>query len=250
MLELLEQTGYSGRLKALAELISASLDARQIEQLEVLSAVLRDWAPRNGLTAIVDPEQIAVRHVLDSLTVLTPLLLGPATGSARLVDVGAGAGFPGLVLAIACPDLDVVLIEAAQKKVRFIEYVVGLLGLSNARPVCGRAEDLGHDALLREHFDVGVARAVGSVATLVELVAPFVHVGGRLALMKTRAQVTLEIDAAGPALTALGCTVELLADVSVPDLLHDRVVLLLRKEEPTVARYPRRAGLPQRRPLA
>lgn len=244
-----EQFLPSPRLLAALAAIGIELDERQRHQIAVHVQELLDWNRRMNLTAITDPDEIEIKHVLDSL-VAVPLIRRRRRGTRdRLVDVGTGAGFPGLPLAVALPDVDVTLIEATGKKVAFLHHVIARMAITNVRAVHGRAEDLGHETGMRAAADFAVARAVGRTATLCELLMPLLAVGGWALLWKTRAGAEREIAEAGPALAILGGQVEEVADLSVPGLLEGRVCVVIRKVAPTPDAYPRRPGIPQRRPL-
>ena len=202
-------------------------------RLERLAELVGTWP---GLVGRPDP-----RLVSDSLA-LVPYL----EGARSLVDVGSGGGLPGLPLKIARPDLELTLIEANRRKAAFLEHAAATLELSGVRVVTARAEDAGRDPALRERFDVAVARALAEMAVLAELCLPLVRVGGRLLAMKAAAQA--EVAAALPALEVLGG--ELAGVFDAPTALRDRgQIVVVRKVSPTPAEFPRRAGVPNRRPL-
>lgn len=200
-----------------------------------------------NLTSVTDPSEIEVKHFLDSLT-LAPAVQELAHGTGRLADVGSGGGFPGLPLAIAFPWLRVSLMEATAKKIDFLRHVVRELRLTNAHVVHGRAEMLAREADQRESYDLATARAVGSTATLVELLTPFLRVGGVALLMKTGAAAASEVHDAAGALRQLFAEVEEIRGVDAPGLA-DRALIVIRKKAPTLPDYPRRPGVPERRPL-
>ncbi len=239
----------SPRLLAALEGLDVQLDSEQVHQLETLGHELVTWNERVNLTAITDPPEVEIKHVLDSLVAI-PLIRARLGGThGNLVDVGAGAGFPGLPLAIALQALDVTLLEATGKKVQFLNHAIDVLGIGNARAVHGRAEEIGHAPELRERAEFAVARAVGRVAALCELTLPFVAVGGWALLWKTRTAAVEEVKEARGALATLGGVLEEIVDVSVPRLLEGRVCVVLRKTAHTPAGYPRRPGMPQHKPL-
>lgn len=221
----------------------------QLRCFALLSQELISWNQRVNLTSVTDPDDVQVRHFLDSLTIVPVVQDELSSGSGRLIDVGSGAGLPGLAVAIALPWLDVVLLEATAKKVRFLEHALGALGARNARALYGRAESLARQAEHREAYDVAVARAVGSTATLVELLTPFLKVGGMAVLMKTHAALDAELDQAADALEKLLADVEAVRETQVAGL-DNHALLLIRKHGPTPAEYPRRPGVPDRYPLA
>jgi 16S rRNA (guanine527-N7)-methyltransferase len=220
------------------------LDARQIEAFEIFYRELIDWNTRVNLTAISDREQVIVKHFMDSLSLAT--VLHP-TASASLVDIGAGAGFPGIPLKIAFPALQLTLLEATRKKVEFLNHVIARLGLPDTRAVQARAEDWGKDPAHRERFDYAVARAVADLPVLLEYALPLVRVGGAFIAQKGIA-VQPEIERAEPALRLLGGRVREVVPVQLPGL-EPRHLVVVDKTAPTPAGYPRRAGLPERKPI-
>lgn len=221
-----------------ADAASESLDPNLRQRLERYVAFLLEENEKFNLTAIADPEQAWSRHVLETLTVLP--LLGPGK---RLIDVGSGGGIPGMVLAIAQPELEVTLLEATGKKARFLERAAQLLGLNNVSVVCERAEIAAKPGSgLRERFEIVTARAVAELRVLVELTAPFAAVSGLLVAIKGE-QAADELSSASRALTTLNLAHE--ATVRQPTA----TIILLRKAGATPAKYPRRPGEPKRNPL-
>ncbi|OLC55821.1 MAG: 16S rRNA (guanine(527)-N(7))-methyltransferase RsmG [Chloroflexi bacterium 13_1_40CM_4_68_4] len=216
------------------------LDATQLQRFERYSALLRERNEAVNLTAIVDPAEIATKHFLDSLTLL---LARPPAPGARLIDVGTGAGFPGVPLAIARSDLRVTLVESVGKKVRFLEELIAALGLANVALVHGRAEDVGREPAHRERHDVAVARALPVLATNVELLLPLCRVGGEAVAYKGR--IEAELAAGDRAARALGgeiARVVTMAELSLADVLPGRCLVIAAKRRPTPARYPRTAA--------
>lgn len=220
----------------------------QIDRLSRLISELLTWTQRVNLTSITDYRDVEVKHIVDSL-MLVPTLHRIIGNSGTLIDVGSGAGFPGLVLAISMPELVVTLLEATKKKVAFLDHAITVIPLANASTTHGRAEDLARSATHRERYDIAVARAVGSISTLVELLIPFVRVGGRALLMKTAEAIGPELEDAQRAFELLGCVVEDVVSVDLPGLLEGRSFVIVRKTTPTNRLFPRRTGVPHRRPL-
>jgi 16S rRNA (guanine527-N7)-methyltransferase len=219
-------------------------DAQQ-EAFETFYRELCAWNARVNLTAITERDAVIVKHFLDSLSV--GLALQQIAPTARLIDIGSGAGFPGLPLKIAFPDLRVTLLEATGKKVQFLSHVIAQLNLRDATAIHARAEDLARFPAHREQYDVAVARAVSSLATLLEYALPFVRVGGVFVAQKG-AEVEEEIRSATRALEMLSGNVREIVPVRLPGL-EPRHLVVVEKTAATPARYPRRAGAPERKPL-
>lgn len=202
-------------------------------RLAELSQLITEWP---GLTSRPDPELIA-----DCLVLLP--LIGEAH---RVVDVGSGAGLPGLPIKIARPDIELALIEANRGRAAFLVHALARLGLDGVEVVAERAETAGHDPRLRESFDLAVARALAPMPVLVELCLPLVRVGGRLLAMKT--EPGPELAAASAAIAELGGEVS--GTEPAPSAARSRgEVVVISKARPTPARYPRRPGIPARRPI-
>jgi 16S rRNA (guanine527-N7)-methyltransferase len=197
-----------------------------------------------NLTAVRDPETAWTKHILDSLEGLNTSLFEDGK---QVIDIGSGAGFPGVVLSIACPLLEVTLLESISKKCRFLETAT-TQHASNARVLCARAEQAAHNSALRERFDVGVARAVGSFSEVCELTLPFVKVGGHLLLWRGQ-NAAEEVEASRKALATLGGTAQVLHAYRLP--AHEIAYHLVQvdKTQSTPPRFPRRAGLPKQKPL-
>ncbi|KAG7954676.1 hypothetical protein I3843_11G031000 [Carya illinoinensis] len=177
-------TGTLFTTRALRSSYFESLTSHQKDQVHLYADTLLQWNQRMNLTAVTEVNEVMERHIEDSLAIIPPMRSSYAShcndsvDSINLVDVGSGAGLPGLILAIACPDWKVTLLESMNKRCVFLENAIGLAGLSNVRVVRGRAENLGQDLCFREKFDVAVARAVAEMRILAEYCLPLVRVGG------------------------------------------------------------------------
>ena len=228
--------------------LGLALDAPQIERFVRYRELLLDWNERFNLTAITEPGEVVTRHFLDSLTVALALPASAREGGSVLLDVGSGAGFPGLPLAIAFPNWRVTLLEATGKKVRFLETVIETLGLLNAHALTGRAEEVAHRPGQRGRYDVVVARAVAGLPTLLEYCAPFAHVGGRSILPK-KGDLAEEFAIGGRAAPLVGARLLAPVAVDVPPLDDGRMLVVARQERPCPAQYPRAAGAPTKKPL-
>lgn len=231
-----------------AAALGIGLDAAQVERFARYRELLLEWNERFNLTAITDPAEVVTRHFLDSLTVALGVPDELRAEAPLLLDVGSGAGFPGLALAIAFPTWGVTLLEATGKKVRFLEAAILELGASNARAVTGRAEEVAFDREQRGAYDVVTARAVASLPTLLEYCAPFVAVGGWLILPKKGA-IAEEFVRGERAAPFLGARLLDPLSITVPPLDDGRVLVLARQERLSPPQYPRAAGAPARKPL-
>ena len=231
------------KLADLAASFGVLLDETALERFDCYAKLLCDWNEKINLTAITDPEEIVVKHFADSLSVLQAV--SPAQG-ASLMDVGTGAGFPGLALKIARPDLRVTLLDSTQKKLLVLEDIAQKLGLT-VDLLHKRAEEAGRDPLYREQFDFATARAVANLRELAEYGLPFVRVGGRFLAMKS-AKTDAELDEAKAAVRLLGGKVVAVHAVSLPQA-GERTVIELEKRSPTPAPYPRPSAKIARFPL-
>lgn len=229
------------------------LDTGQLVQFELFYRELVAWNDRFNLTAITAYTEVQTKHFLDSLVAL-PLIAAavgdsvPLTRALRLLDVGAGAGFPGIPLKVAAPRLAMTLMDGTGKKVTFLRETVAKLGLADVAVVQGRAEEMGHDPAYRGQFDLVTARAVAALNTLVEYLLPLVRRGG-LAVIYKGSSAPQELADARKAIDLLGGETLRMASVQVPFLDEQRYVLLIKKVAPTPDRFPRGQGLPRKKPL-
>ena len=228
-----------------ADLFGIALTPEQAASFETYAKLLAEWNTHTNLTAITEPEAVRVRHFLDSLSIVKAV---PLRTGMRLIDVGTGAGFPGLPLAIAFPEIHVTLLEATGKKVAFLDHVIDALGLTNATTLKARAEEAGHMPDQRAHYDVVVARAVARMPALVEYLLPLARINGRCLAMKG---VTAEEEAhdARHALRILGGRVQRILTVELPDVADAHHLVVVEKTDPTPTAYPRKPGVPTRKPL-
>ena len=226
--------------------LGVGLTAAQARGFVRYYAELVHWNERVNLTRITDWDAAVMRHFLDSLSVVRALSPDTLSGGA-FVDVGSGGGFPGIPLKLAFGGMRATLLDATAKKTAFLSHAVETLGLRDVSVCTGRAEDAAHSADMRERFDAAFARAVADTAALAELTLPFVRVGGVVVLHK-KADIAAELERAQAAIETLGGRLRAALPVSIAGL-DDRALVVLDKVRPTPQRYPRRAGMPAKRPL-
>jgi 16S rRNA (guanine527-N7)-methyltransferase len=226
-------------------LFNINLTGRQVMALITYERELMEWNRKFNLTAIREEEGIRTKHYLDSFSCV---LAWKANPPSRLVDIGTGAGFPGLPLKILYPNLRLTLVESVGKKAMFCQHMVGLLGLEDVEVIQARAEDLGQDPRHRESYDWAVARAVANLNVLSEYLLPFVQVGG-MALAQKGESGPAEAQAAEHAMHLLGGKLKHVLLVNLPRVVDDRYLILVEKVAATPPRYPRKPGIPMKTPL-
>jgi len=230
---------------AWADELDVSLSAAQIEQFMTYQELLLEWNGRMNLTAVREPAEIRLRHFLDSLSCAR--VMGDLNGRS-LIDVGTGAGFPGLPLKILFPQLKLTLVESVVKKTHFLQAVVDALALSDVTILTDRAELLGQSPQHRQQYDWAVARAVAELRVLVEYLLPLCAVGGSMLAQKGEG-VAAEIANAQVAIQLLGGGDPTLAQVTLPDRDQPHYFVTVKKIGETPQKYPRRVGMPAKRPL-
>jgi 16S rRNA (guanine527-N7)-methyltransferase len=224
--------------------LGLELTAQQWEQFERYRQELLDWNKRVNLTAITDPEEVLLKHFLDSLS----LLMVYDRPEVRLLDIGAGAGFPGLPLKIVRPEWQVVLLEATGKRVAFLQHIIETLQLKNVVAVHGRAEELAHRPEYRASFDVVTARAVASLPILLEYAAPFCRVGGQIILPK-KGNLTEELTRGKCAAQRVGAILKNNVTVKLPGLDDGRILVVWEQVRKCPVQYPRSGVAITKRPL-
>ena len=236
------------RLNVGAIKLGLQLNPRQLEQFHIYYQELVDWNKRVNLTRITGYEEVQIKHFLDSLTVA--LAWQPLTPNAdfRLIDVGTGAGMPGIPLKILLPDIRLVLLDSIAKKAAFLHHLKHKLGLDNVEIVVGRAEEIAHQPQYRENFDIVLSRGVAPLATLVELTLPFCIIGGSFITQKKGA-IDREISQASKAISLLGGRLREVKRVNLEEFTDERQLVIIDKVSPTPELYPRRPGIPSKRPF-
>lgn len=226
-------------------LLNLELTSRQIKAFEVYETELMDWNEKFNLTAIRDSAGIRTKHFVDSLTCLLAWKNSPPE---RLIDIGTGAGFPGIPLKILYPRLQLTLVESVGKKLQFCQHMVDTLQLEHVTLIQARAEELGLNRLHREQYDWAVARAVANLPVLSEYLLPLVKVGGSVLALKGESGPA-EAQAAEKAIQVLGGHFKQLIPILLPGVVETRYLILISKVAATPPGYPRRVGLPAKRPI-
>ncbi len=227
------------------ELFHLQLTPRQMSALAIYERELLDWNQKFNLTALRDADSIRTKHFLDSLSCV---LAWGAHPPHHLIDVGTGAGFPGLPLKILYPAMKVTLVESVGKKAMFCEHIVRMLGLEGVEVIKGRAEEVSCQPGHREQHDWAVARAVANLSVLCEYLLPLVKVGGMMLAQKGESGPA-EAQFADSAMRILGGKLQQVIPVNLPGVADDRYLILVEKFAATPPKYPRKPGLPVKQPL-
>jgi 16S rRNA (guanine527-N7)-methyltransferase len=230
-----------------AEQLGIKLSQQQLERFETYFELLTDWAERVSLTAVKDSEGVQRRHFLESAA-LIPILdgVGFTTRERSIIDIGTGAGIPGIPLKIIEPSLKLTLVESKARKTEFLHALLPALGMTDVTVVARRSEEVARDPRHREQYDLCVAKALASMNTLVELTLPFLRMGG-IAVCPKGKGAEKELAEAKVALEVLHGSVRAVEPLPLAD--QNQTVILIDKELPTPPRFPRRPGVPAKRPL-
>lgn len=233
------------RLQSKAEQLGIRLSEKQLEQFQCYYERLIEKNKVMNLTAITEYEEVVDKHFVDSI------LLGSVkelSGKKRVIDVGTGAGFPGIPLKIVYPELEITLLDSLNKRVKFLNEVIEELGLTGIQTVHSRAEDLAQDAVHRQQYDICVSRAVANLSTLSEYCIPFVKQGGYFISYKST-QIEEELKQAKKAVQVLGGTLEQVETVQIPGTTIERQFVMIRKTGTTPKKFPRKAGTASKTPI-
>lgn len=233
------------RLQSKAEQLGIRLSEQQLEQFQCYYERLIEKNKVMNLTAITEYEEVVDKHFVDSI------LLGSVkelSGKKRVIDVGTGAGFPGIPLKIVYPELEITLLDSLNKRVKFLDEVIEELGLTGIQAVHSRAEDLAQDAAHRQKYDICVSRAVANLSTLSEYCIPFVKQGGYFISYKST-QIEEELKQAKKAVQVLGGTLEQVETVQIPGTTIERQFVMIRKTGTTPKKFPRKAGTASKTPI-
>ncbi len=229
-------------LKEYAQKNNINLTDEMMLQFNTYKTLLQEWNQKINLTAIIENRDIVIKHFIDSLTI-NPYI----PENANVIDVGTGAGFPGIPLKIIRNDVNVVLLDSLNKRVNFLNEVIEKCNLKGIKAIHSRAEDAAQNKELREKFDIATARAVANISTLAEYCVPFVKLGGAFICMK--ADCEEEMEKAKNAVKILGIECEKIDKFILENTDANRTIITYRKSRATSAKYPRKAGLPAKEPL-
>ena len=231
-------------IKDLSEL-NVTLTDVQIEQFLIYYEMLVEWNQMMNLTSITEYDDVMKKHFVDSVSLVKAY---DVTKDVKLIDVGTGAGFPGLALKIAFPNLKVTLLDSLNKRIQFLDAVIEKLNLNDVDTIHGRAEDLAKPNQLREQFDLCVSRAVANLSTLSEYCLPFVRVGGQFISYKSE-KISEETEAAEKAISLLGGKIEKQVEFILPGSDIYRNLFVIEKINETPRKFPRKAGMPAKEPI-
>lgn len=231
-------------LKSGAACFGVHINEQQVNLFSSYHERLIDWNEKINLTAITEEREVVIKHFIDSVSVLRYL----PEGTENVIDVGTGAGFPGIPMKIVQDSLKVTLLDSLDKRIRFLNTVITENQLSGIQAIHGRAEDFAREKSHREQYDVGVARAVASLPVLCEYILPFVRIGGFFIAMKG-SEVQKELDEAGKAVSILGGRVKKVEHFMLPFDPMERHIILIEKIRQTPTQYPRKSGKPTKSPL-
>jgi len=223
----------------------------QIEAFDEYYRMLVEWNEIMNLTAITDYEEVLLKHYIDSLAINKAIddeSNWNLNKNIKIIDIGTGAGFPGIPLKIIYDNLEVVLLDSMNKKVKFLDEVIDKLNLSNMKAIHGRAEDYAKDPGYRENFDLCVSRAVSNLATLSEYCLPYVKVGGAFISYKS-GEIDAELKESEKAIQILGGKILKVEKMTLPGSDIERSFVVIEKVKHTISIYPRKAGLPAKQPL-
>jgi len=223
--------------------INESLTKEQVQQFYSYMNLLIEWNEKINLTAIIEPEDIILKHFVDSLTVANEISM-----NAKVADIGTGAGFPGLPIKILRPDTEILLIDSLNKRIKFLDEVITKNNLKNVKAIHARAEEIGHIKEYRGTCDIVTSRAVAKLNVLLEYMMPLVKLGGKCICLKGP-NVEEEIEEAKNAIEILGGKIEKIENITLPDSDNKRTIIVIKSVKQLPNKYPRKAGTPTVSPL-
>lgn len=240
----MEKEDFEKIFKRYLEKIQIDIEKEKIEKFYKYMNILLEWNKNINLTAITNPEEIILKHFIDSLTIEKYI-----NRSESIIDIGTGAGFPGIPLKIFREDITVTLVDSLNKRIKFLEYVIDKLNLKNIQAIHGRAEELGKNKNYREKYDIATSRAVANLSTLSEYLIPFIKINGRCICMKGP-DIEEEIKNGKNAIKVLGGKIIKNDFLTLPNSDIKRNIITIKKLEKTPIKYPRKPGTPSKEPIA
>lgn len=234
---------FAKKMKEISNEIGILLEEKQINQFYTYMELLLEWNEKINLTAITKPEEIILKHFIDSMTIAKYI-----DKNVTLIDVGTGAGFPGIPLKIIREDVEITLLDSLNKRINFLNEVINQLGLTKIQTIHARVEELGQNKKYREKFDYATSRAVANLSTLAEYLMPLVKLKGACISMKG-SNVEEEIQASKKSILVLGGEIEKIEKFQLPKSDIDRNIIVIHKIKPTPQKYPRKPGTPAKDPI-
>ena len=239
----MEISEFSNLMREYGKEISIEFTEEQLDKFYKYMNFLLEWNEKINLTAIIDPKEVILKHFIDSLTVLKYI-----KEEQKIIDVGTGAGFPGIPIKILREDAKITLLDSLNKRIKFLDETIQLLKLKNIKTIHSRVEDLGKNKEYREKFDIVISRAVANLSTLSEYMIPLVKVEGKCICMKG-SDVKEEVEKSKHAINLLGGKIERIDNLILPKSDNKRNIIITKKINNTPDKYPRKAGIPAKEPI-
>lgn len=234
---------FKNKMKELSKIINIEITDEQLLSYFTYMNLLLEWNEKVNLTAITEVNEVILKHFIDSMTVLKFL-----EESKDIIDVGTGAGFPGIPIAIMNPNKRITLLDSLNKRINFLNEVCNELKIDNIKTIHGRAEDFGQNKDYREKYDIAISRAVANMTTLSEYLIPFIKLGGRCICMKGN-EIEEELEQAKYVIKLLGGKIERVEKFNLPNSDIERNIVIIKKIQETPNKYPRKAGMPSKAPM-
>lgn len=239
----MEYSEFKEIIKRQVKLLKIELSEDKIKKFYNYMNLLIEWNQKINLTSITDPREIILKHFIDSLTINKYI-----KENTKMIDVGTGAGFPGIPLKILRDDIEIILLDSLNKRIKFLDIVIEELKLNKISTIHSRAEDIGRDEKYREKFDYSTSRAVANLSTLAEYLIPLVKIKGEVIAMKG-AEIKEELETSKKSINVLGGKLNSVEEFCLPETNMKRSVIIIQKETKTPNKFPRKAGLPSKEPI-
>ena len=234
---------FKNKMIELSKKINVQLNDEQIKKYFEYMTLLLDWNEKINLTAITEMDDVILKHFIDSMTIFKYI-----ENVESIIDVGTGAGFPGIPIAIMKKDVKITLLDSLNKRINFLNEVCSELKINNVETIHGRVEEIGKNKEHREKYDIAVSRAVANMSTLSEYLIPLVKIGGKCICMKG-SEIEQELEQAKFAIKELGGKIEKVEKFTLPDSDMERNIIIIKKIKETSNKYPRKAGMPSKVPI-